>query len=72
MSDIENQKVIGIDYEAECKRIQQQMFQREKEINDEWEKRYVELSERSGKNISKLQEERDFYKNIIKSVLHIQ
>lgn len=63
---------ICIDYESEYKRLQEQMCQRIEEINHEWQNKFENETEKTSEIINKLETENKFYKNIIKSILHIQ
>ena len=63
---------ISIHYESEYKRLQEQMCKRIEEINHEWQNKCENEVEKSSEIINKLETENKFYKNIIKSVLHIK
>lgn len=63
---------VCIDYESEYKRLQEQMYQQIEEINHEWQNKFENETERTSEIINKLETENKFYKNIIKSILHIK
>lgn len=68
---MEKEKVC-IDYESEYKRLQEQMYKQIEEINHEWRDKFENEVEKTSEIINKLESENKFYKNIIKSVLHIK
>ena len=62
---------ISFDYEARCKELEKIIAQQREEINNEWQKKFESEVEKTSKIIEKLENENKFYKDIIKSVLHI-
>lgn len=63
-----NERIVSLDYETECKRLQQTL----NEQADEWAKKLEQIVYEKNIVIEKQLEEIDFYKNIIKSILHIK
>ena len=62
------EKTVGLDYEAECKMLRQTL----NEQADEWQKKIDSIVYERNMIIDKQLEEIEFYKNIIKSILHIK
>lgn len=62
------EKLVSLDYEAECNRLKQIL----NEQADEWEKKLDSIVYERNMIIDKQLEEIEFYKNIIKSILHIK
>ena len=67
---MDNEKV-SRDYEARCKELERIIAQQSEEINHEWQNKFEKEAERTSEIIDKLKLENKFYKNIIKSILHI-
>ena len=67
---MENEKV-SRDYEARCKELERIIEQQREEINHEWQNKFENEVEKTSEIIKKLETENKFYKDIIKSVLHI-
>lgn len=67
---MENEKV-SADYQAKCKELERMIAQQRDEINHEWQNKFENEVERTSQIINKLETENKFYKDIIKSVLHI-
>ena len=65
---MKNEKLVSLDYEMEYKRLQQTL----NEQADEWAKKTDRIVYEKNMIIDKQLEEINFYKNIIKSILHIK
>ena len=68
---MKNEKV-SMNYEARCKELEEMIAQQREEINHEWQNRFKNELEKTSEIINKLETENKFYKDIIKSVLHIK
>ena len=64
----ENKELVSLDYEAECIMLRQTL----NEQADEWQKKIDSIVYERNMIIDKQLEEIEFYKNIIKSILHIK
>lgn len=64
----ENRELVSLDYEAECNMLRQTL----NEQADEWAKKIDSIVYEKNIIIEKQLEEIEFYKNIIKSILHIK
>ena len=62
------ERTVGLDYEAECIMLRQTL----NEQADEWQKKIDSIVYERNMIIDKQLEEIEFYKNIIKSILHIK
>ena len=62
------QELVSLDYEMEYKRLQQTL----NEQADEWQKKIDSIVYERNMIIDKQLEEIEFYKNVIKSILHIK
>lgn len=62
---------ICIDYETRCKQLEKQLCSEREEIEHEWKCKFERENERTTGIIKKLETENKFYKDIIKSILHI-
>lgn len=60
--------LVSLDYEAECNMLRQTL----NEQADEWAKKTDRIVYEKNMIIEKQLEEIEFYKNIIKSILHIK
>ena len=67
---MENEKV-SVDYQAKCKELERMIAQQREEMNHEWRNKFENEVERTSEMINKLETENKFYKDIIKSILHI-
>ena len=70
MIELEEDK-ISIDYEKRCKKLEEMICEQREKINHEWQNKFENEVERTSEIIKKLETENKFYKDIIKSVLHI-
>ena len=61
-------KLVSLNYEAECNRLKQLL----NEQADEWQNKIDSIVYERNMIIDKQLEEIEFYKNIIKSILHIK
>ncbi|MBQ7139966.1 MAG: hypothetical protein IJO32_00505 [Bacilli bacterium] len=64
----ENRELVSLDYEAECNMLRQTL----NEQADEWAKKIDSIVYEKNIIIENQLEEIEFYKNIIKSMLHIK
>lgn len=62
------EQLVSLDYEAECNRLKLSL----NEQADEWQKKIDSIVYEKNMIIDKQLEEIEFYKNIIKSILHIK
>ena len=62
------EKLVSLDYKAECNMLRQTL----NEQADEWAKKIDSIVYEKNMIIEKQLEEIEFYKNIIKSILHIK
>ena len=62
------EQLVSLDYETECNRLKQKL----NEQADEWAKKLDGIVYEKNIIIDKQLEEIEFYKNIIKSILHIK
>ena len=62
------ERTVGLDYEAECIMLRQTL----NEQADEWAKKLDSIVYEKNMIIEKQLEDIEFYKNIIKSILHIK
>ena len=65
---MKKEELVSLDYEAECERLKQIL----NEQADEWQKKIDSIVYEKNMIIEKQLEEIGFYKNIIKSILHIK
>ena len=61
-------KLVSLNYEAECNRLKQLL----NEQADEWQNKIDSIVYERNMIIDKQLEDIEFYKNIIKSILHIK
>ena len=62
------EELVSLDYEAECNRLKQKLNKQA----DEWAKKLDSIVYKKNMIIENQMEEIEFYKNIIKSILHIK
>lgn len=62
------EELVSLDYKAECNMLRQKL----NEQADEWAKKIDSIVYERNMIIEKQLEEIEFYKNIIKSILHIK